>query len=52
MHARKLRQNNRGGVLLDLVLAAALIILGAFALDLMGITFQSIIQGAEQFFGL
>jgi hypothetical protein len=41
----------RGGVLLDLVLVAALILVGAFTLNLVGITFWDIVQGAERFFG-
>jgi hypothetical protein len=45
-------RNRRGGVLLDLVLAAALILLGAFALEALGISFLEILEGAEHFFGL
>ena len=45
------RINRRGGVLLDLVLATALVLIGAFALDLLGITFLEILQGAAHFFG-
>jgi hypothetical protein len=44
--------NRRGGVLLDIVLIVALVLLGAFALDLLGITFQGIVTGAEHFFGV
>ncbi len=47
---RKLGQ--RGGVVLDLVLAAALVLFGAFALDHLGITFHQILHGAARFFGL
>jgi hypothetical protein len=42
----------RGGVLLDLVLAAAVILVGAFLLDLAGLTFLGIFHGAEHFFGV
>ncbi|MGI0071887.1 MAG: hypothetical protein ACRECT_07505 [Thermoplasmata archaeon] len=42
----------RGGVVLDLVVATALVLLGAFVLDLAGITLLEILQGAKHFFGL
>ena len=45
------RTNRRGGVFLDVVVALALILLGAFALDLAGVTLSSILQGAANFFG-
>jgi hypothetical protein len=45
------RRSTRGGVLLDAVLAVSLIILGAFLLDLVGVTLSSLLQGAGQFFG-
>jgi hypothetical protein len=38
-------------VLLDLLLATALILLGAFALDRMGVHFSEIWVGARRFFG-
>ena len=43
--------NRRGGVLLDAFLAFALLILGAFALESMGLTFVQIVHGAARFFG-
>jgi hypothetical protein len=46
------RMGRRGGVLLDLVLIVALVLLGAFALNLLGITLADIVSGAEHFFGL
>jgi hypothetical protein len=45
------RMGVRGGVLLDLVIAAAVVLLGAFLLDLMGYSFLEVLQGAEHFFG-
>ena len=47
-----LRANRRGGVVLDVVLAAAVILLGAFALHALGITFAEILHGAARFFGV
>jgi hypothetical protein len=44
--------NRRGGVLLDFVLVVALVLLGAFALDMLGISFHEILSGALHFFGL
>jgi hypothetical protein len=52
MWLRKRAMGQRGGVLLDLVLVLALVLLGAFALDLLGITFWDIVHGAESFFGV
>jgi hypothetical protein len=46
------RMNQRGGVLLDLVLAAAVVLVGAFALSHLGITFHGLVHGAERFFGV
>jgi Sec-independent protein translocase protein TatA len=50
MGLRHLRSSRRGGVLLDAVLAVALLLLGAFALDRMGVHFGEIVRGARQFF--
>lgn len=47
-----LRRNRRGGVLLDLVLAVGLVLLAAFALYALGITFGEILSGAGHFFGI
>jgi hypothetical protein len=46
-----LRRSRRGGVVLDLVVAAALILLGAFALAHLGISFGELVSGARRFFG-
>ena len=51
MRRGSLRRNRNGGVLLDLVVGAALVMLGAFALDALGITFPEILHGASRFFG-
>jgi hypothetical protein len=34
------------------VLVIALVLLGAFALDLLGVTFSDILNGAAHFFGM
>jgi hypothetical protein len=39
-------------VLLDLVVATALVLLGAFALDRLGIHLGEILVGARHFFGI
>jgi hypothetical protein len=49
---RRLQRSRRGGVLLDLVLAVGLVLVGAFLLSELGITFHSILHGAERFFGV
>ena len=49
---RGLRGDRRGGVLLDIVLALGLILIGAFLLNAMGLSFHSILHGAERFFGV
>jgi hypothetical protein len=46
------RMGLRGGVILDLVLAAGLILVGAFVLSLLGVNFAEILTGAGHFFGL
>jgi hypothetical protein len=51
MWLRHRKMGQRAGVLLDLVLIVALVLIGAFALDLLGITFSDIFQGAAHFFG-
>ncbi len=52
MTLRGRRLNQRGGVLLDLVLSFALVMVGAFALESIGITFAQLLHGATRFFGL
>jgi hypothetical protein len=51
MWQRKRAMGRQGDVLLDLVLVVALVLLGAFALDLLGITFWDVLHGAAHFFG-
>ncbi len=46
------RGNRRGGVLLDLILGLSIVLLGAFALESLGIGFHEILHGAERFFGM
>lgn len=43
-------RSDRAGVLLDAVLVLGLVLLGAFALDRLGISFGEILHGARQFF--
>jgi hypothetical protein len=45
-------RGTRGGVLLDGVLALGIVLVGAFALAHVGLTFREVLSGAEQFFGL
>jgi hypothetical protein len=49
---RRLRRNIRGGVVLDLVLALGVILVGAYLLYDVGLTFHTILHGAERFFNL
>jgi len=49
---RRLRTSHRGGIVLDLVLAFGVVLVGAFLLYGAGITFHSLLHGAERFFGL
>jgi len=51
MRRLNLRLDRRGGVLLDLVVGLALVLLGAFALSALGISFHEILRGAGRFFG-
>jgi len=45
------RWGQRGGVVLDLILATAFLLVGAFALNSLGISFTSLVTGARHFFG-
>lgn len=45
------RLGQRGGVLLDVVLVLAIVLVGAFALESIGLSFREILHGAERFFG-
>lgn len=52
MWLRPRKMGQRAGVILDLVLVVILVLVGAFVLDLLGITFGQILQGAAHFFGV
>ena len=43
--------NRRGGVLLDAILALALVLVGAYVLQSVGIGFGELVHGAMRFFG-
>jgi hypothetical protein len=46
------RLDSRGGVFLDFVLVTAFVLLGAFTLNALGLTFGQIMHGAAHFFGV
>lgn len=46
------RLDSRGGVLLDVVVVGAIVLLGAFALNAIGLSFSQILHGAARFFGV
>ena len=46
------RLDQRGGILLDAVVSLGLILLAAFALESLGISFHEITHAALRFFGL
>jgi hypothetical protein len=52
MRRSKLGKSHRAGVLLDAIVGLALIVLGAFALNSLGLSFHEILHGAARFFGL
>jgi hypothetical protein len=52
MLVRGNRWNTRGGLLLDLVLAAGTVLIAAFLLTLLGLSFAELLSGAGRFFGL
>jgi hypothetical protein len=52
MRRIRLGRNRRAGVLLDAVVGFGLVLLGAFALDALGLSFREIVGGAAHFFGL
>lgn len=52
MMARVHRLNDRGGVVLDLLVAGALALLVAFGLDLLGVNLAQLLSGAGRFFGV
>jgi hypothetical protein len=49
---RGLTRNRRGGVVLDLVVAFGVILVGAFFLYHVGLTFHALLHSAERFFGV
>jgi hypothetical protein len=49
---RGLRTSRRGGLLLDVVLVFGVILVGAFLLYGVGLTFHMLLHGAERFFGV
>ncbi|MGA8663962.1 MAG: hypothetical protein WB809_02685 [Thermoplasmata archaeon] len=49
---RNLRRTHRAGVVLDLVLALGVMLVGAFLLYHVGLTFHSILHAAARFFGV
>ena len=51
MRRTRLRQDHRGGVVLDLIVGSALVLFGAFALASFGLSLPEILHGAGRFFG-
>jgi hypothetical protein len=49
---RKLRVRRSGGVVLDVIVGAAIVVVGAFALYALGLNFEEIARGAGRFFGI
>ena len=45
-------RSTRGGILLDAILALVVILLVAFVLSLFGVSFSSMLEGVEHFFGV
>ncbi len=52
MTRRIFRRSTRGGVLLDLVVALGLILIAAFALESIGISWTDLVRTAARFFGV
>ncbi len=52
MRRTGLRRSRQGGVLLDVIIGASLLLFGAFALASLGLTLGEIVHGAIRFFGL
>jgi hypothetical protein len=50
--SRRLRSSRSGGVVLDLILGFGIILVGAFVLYDVGLTFHTILHGAARFFGV
>jgi hypothetical protein len=47
---RRLRSSQRAGVVLDLIVGSGIVLVGAFLLYHVGLTFHEILHGAERFF--
>ena len=52
MTRRKLQRSIRGGIVLDLVLAVGLVLIAAFLLESIGISWSDLVQSFVRFFGL
>jgi len=52
MFVRVHRLSDRGGVILDLVLVAGIILFAAFTFALLGLSFAELLSGAGRFFGM
>jgi len=48
---RRLRENRRGGLLFDAVVVLGVVLVGAYLLYGAGLTFHTLLHGAEHFFG-
>jgi hypothetical protein len=49
---RQLRAERGGGAILDVILGFGVILVGAYLLYQVGLTFHALLFGAERFFGL
>jgi len=51
MRLSSLPRNHRGGVLLDAVVVLGLVLIGAWMLQSVGLSFGELVHGAARFFG-
>ena len=51
MRTHRWHTQRRGGVVLDLILGLGFVLIGAFVLGLLGLSFGEKLQGAGKFFG-
>jgi hypothetical protein len=49
---RGLRRSGHGGAVLDSIVGLGIVLIGAFLLYHLGLTFQEILHGAAGFFGI
>lgn len=49
---RRSFRNSRAGALLDGIVGLSIVVLGAYALDRLGLSFVEIVHGASHFFGV